>query len=272
MFSTNDWENIAITLAPQDINDKQALKEPQLYKIQLIERPTSYIYYTNIHDASLQEAFKWVTDEVGDDNTLAFDFKFNPDSRKTRNKACFFQIGTCSRLLVIRYIGENCKRGELLKNFLVGHKFIGKDIFCDLKKLYDRFNVSFNNILDMEKVYLRPNKLPTGSVKMCKALGVKTTVEYKKKSGLISKWDESELSKQQVLRSALNVVGLYCSFTAAKALFPEINATEMERKQKNKPREKSLRSVIKRNMKLKEENKRLKLILHFIKQGSKMNE
>ena len=295
MFYTNDWGYKAITLTPQEVNDSQALKEPELYKIQLIEGKTSYIYFTNIHDACLPEAFKWVTGEVGEDNTIALDLEWHPDSRGTKNKACLFQIGTCSRVLVIRYIGENCEDGELLKNFLVSHKFIGKGIFFDLKKLYERFNVSFNNILDMERAYLRPNHIPYGFAKMCDALGVKATAEYKNKKVSVSNWDASDLSKQQVLYSAFDVVGLYYSFTAAKASFPETNVDytkpqkkyvpNMERKQKkekrqkkkkgqnkNKPREKSLISVIRKNTELKEENKRLKLMLHIIKQSSKKEE
>ena len=245
MFANNDWESKAIALTPQDVNDKQHLKELELYKIQLIEEQTSYIYYTNIHDPCLPDAFKWVTGEVGDNETIAIDLEWRPDFREYRNKPCLFQIGTCSRVLIIRYVGRNCTDGEVLKNFLVNHKFIGKGIGNDLKKLNDRFNINFNNISDMERVYLRPNNLPLGFATMCDALGVKATASYKNKKVSRSKWEANDLSKQQVLYSAFDVVGLYYSFKAAKERYPETNTNSANVKKEDAPKKESVPKKVK---------------------------
>ena len=72
----------------------------------------------------------------------------------------------------------------------------------------------------MERIYLHPNNLPMGFATMCDALGVVATASFKNKKVSTSKCDAPDLSIKQILYSAFDVVGLYCSFTNAKTRYP----------------------------------------------------
>jgi len=232
-FADDSWKTTATKMVPEDANVKKIVNEFTMLKAEFVEGITTYIYYTNICDRKLRDALKWVTEIVGPKESLPIDLKWRASGG--HGKASLIQIGTAQRVILIRYARKNNHpNGEILKKFLLSRKLIGKKIYCNLRKLEERFEVEFKNIVNFEEVYLRQYGLTPNFIKMYQHYDVKPTAEYNDKRVPMSNWEDKFLTKQQIMHSTFDVVALHLSYEKACELHP--NAAEEYKARKRRSR------------------------------------
>lgn len=241
------------SLKPSQVKDTKAMEMRKLYILEFFSGTTTTFYFTDINDPSLKQILEWVSEGM-EGKRMALDLEWKAFS-KTRDdqKASLFQIGTNERAVIIRYVDQKSlgTQHEVLRNFLLSHKFIGKGIGCDLKKLNERFDADFSTIIyDFEFMYMRKYDKCASFARMIEIYAGTPTAMFKDKKVSTSNWNAPRLSYKQVLYSTFDVVGLYQSYVGAQIRYPDAESqyiNEMKHREERK-KEKKRKRNLKRKM------------------------
>jgi len=87
-----------------------------------------------------------------------------------------------------------------------------KGCSCDRKKIRSLYGDISVNIEDVEKTRLEPYHHSASFIQMIEKFAGIPLADFKDKKVSISDWSKVELSIQQILYSAFDVVGLYKSY------------------------------------------------------------
>jgi hypothetical protein len=156
-------------------------------------------------------------ESIDDGGPIAFDLEWKPDRGGPSNPFCLIQLATPRGVLVVRYPPRDAPNARL-REFLTSHKFYGKSISQDRRKLSKRFGSDFplSNFLDIEAQILIPSGIPVGFEKMLEHCGLSARAATKDRRISVSNWAAPTLTAQQVLSAAFDAFAL----TKVAAKFP----------------------------------------------------
>ena len=214
-----------IALQPSLVTCQYPVEARRFYSLEFFRGTTTIFYFTDINDPSLQMMLDWVSEGIGEKHmVLDLEWKAFPGYYDDQ-KASLFQIGTSKRVVIIRYAQQESMgtQHEVLQNFLLSHKFVGKGIGNDLIKLRERFNINFSgNVDDFERMHMRKYASNKSFNSLIEAYAGAPTAMYKDKSVTFSNWNAPTLSYQQVLYSVYDVVSLYQAYIGAQVIRTQV--------------------------------------------------
>lgn len=140
------------------------------------------------------------------DEKIAIDLEWKPDMKISNNIISVFQF--CGSNGVFIVTNSSPHGSEQLSDFLHSHEFIGKGNNCDLQKLKQMFDQSFN-IIDIETSYLTPLHLSHSFMTLVSNIIGEPCASFKDKSVTLSDWSHHPLTSQQILYAAFDAYAIF---------------------------------------------------------------
>ncbi|EAX92087.1 3'-5' exonuclease family protein [Trichomonas vaginalis G3] len=177
----------------------------------------------SIDHPGFEKALEWLDDGT---DRIAIDLEWKPNFDKTRGEypASVFQMATPHKIVVLRHPAD-LPGNEILKKFLMTHKFIAKGCKTDRTKMQQKFGPDFSiDLLDFERLYLIPNGFSSNFDAMVVEFYKNSSIEFKDKNVTCSNWQADVLTTQQVLYAGFDATALMKSYINAVKRYP--NAIE----------------------------------------------
>lgn len=186
----------------------------------------------SVDHPGFEKALQWLDNGT---ERIAIDLEWKPNFDKTRGEypASVFQMSTPGRIVVLRHPAD-LAGNEILKKFLMSHKFIAKGCKNDKVKMQQKFGPDFSiDMLDFEKLYLQPNGFSSNFDAMVVEFYKNSSIEFKDKNVTCSNWQADVLTTQQVLYAGFDASALMKSYINALKRYPNAEK-ELQDKSKNK--------------------------------------
>ena len=181
-------------------------KEGEMRKVNFFKGIISPVYLTSVDAPSFSEDLKLINSSK---EPIILDLEWRVSfSSVIKHHISVFQFAANNITLIIRHI--NSKPNQLLKSFLMTHKFIGKSIGNDKSKLIDMFGSDFH--IDLEDIVtsrLSPHGFSRNFNDFVNTFVGTPLFAIKNKSITLSNWERDHLTLDQVLYAAFDVVAVH---------------------------------------------------------------
>lgn len=176
----------------------------EMRKVLFFKNKITPVYLTSVDHPDFLEHLKLI--DV--DEPICIDLEWRVSySARFQFHVSLFQFSTSDCALLVRHLPS--KPSAELKEFLVSHKFIGKSIGNDKRKLRDLFGPDMEiDIEDIVSTRLIPNGFSKNFHDLVNTFVGPPLFSIKDKTVTLSNWERPNLAIIQVLYSAFDVVAL----------------------------------------------------------------